>query len=73
MPMRSFSGQTSLTSGTRLRLGAVREKTVSVSSLPAVLEFIRALLAAGSIRHDRDGSVRFRCELYKRHLADHLT
>ncbi len=61
---------------------------VSVSSLPPVLEFVRALLAgkpnndqstyyrllaAGIIRQDRDGSVRFRCELYKRHLADHLT
>lgn len=60
---------------------------VSVSSLPPVLEFVRALLAgkpstdqsnyyrllaAGIIRQDRDGSVRFRCELYKRHLADHL-
>jgi hypothetical protein len=52
-----------------------------------VLDFVRALLAgkpnndqstyyrllaAGIIRQDRDGSVRFRCELYKRHLADHL-
>jgi class 3 adenylate cyclase len=30
------------------------------------------LLAAGVIRQDRDGSVRFRCDLYRRYLQEHL-
>lgn len=61
---------------------------VSVSSLPVVVEYLRALLAgkpladqstyyrllaAGIIRQDRNGGVRFRCELYRRHLASHLS
>lgn len=62
---------------------------VSVSRLPAVVTFTRAvlsgtatpgsdqesyyrLLAAGVIRQDRDGSIRFRCDLYRRYLAAHL-
>ena len=61
---------------------------VSVSSLPPVLEYIKGLLAgtrsqdqstyyrllaAGIIRQNRDGSIRFRCELYRRYLATHMS
>ena len=63
---------------------------VSVSRLPPVLEFVRAvlrgdaspnadqssfyrLLAAGVIMQRKDGSVDFRCDLYRRYLQTHLS
>ena len=59
---------------------------VAVTRLPAVVEYVRALLAgsprndqdsyyrllsAGIIKQTRDGKVTFRCDLYRRYLEQH--
>ncbi len=59
---------------------------ISISRLPAVLDYARALLdgapgadqesyyrllAAGVLRQERGGGIAFRCQLYQRYLAGH--
>lgn len=60
---------------------------VSVSRLPAVVEYVKAvsagtarpdqdayyrLLSAGILRQEMDGTVGFRCALYRQYLQNHL-